>query len=111
MARYVPDKGDIVLLDFDPSAGKEIIKRRPVLVISRQSFNDQTGFSIAAPITNTVRGLALEIPLQGTATHGVVLMYQLRSLDVALRVISPVCYLAFVYCVMRNYDDLSRTEH
>ena len=29
MARYVPDKGDIVLLDFDPSAGKEIIKRRP----------------------------------------------------------------------------------
>ena len=40
MARYVPDKGDIVLLDFDPSAGKEIIKRRPALVISRQSFND-----------------------------------------------------------------------
>jgi mRNA interferase MazF/mRNA interferase ChpB len=83
MARYVPDKGDIVLLDFDTSAGKEIIKRRPALVISRQSFNDHTGFSIVAP--NTVRGMALEIPLQGTATNGVVLMYQLRSLDVASR--------------------------
>jgi mRNA-degrading endonuclease toxin of MazEF toxin-antitoxin module len=81
----VPDKGDIVPLDFDPSAGKEIIKRRPALVISRQSFNDHTGFSIGAPIISTVRGMALEIPLQGTATNGVVLMYQLRSLDVASR--------------------------
>ena len=89
MARYVPDKGDIVLLDFDPSAGKEIIKRRPALVISRQSFNDHTGFSIVAPITNTVRGMALEIPLR-TATNGVVLMYQLRSLDVASRNVSFV---------------------
>ena len=71
MARYVPDKGDIVLLDFGPSAGKEIIKRRPVLVISRQSFNDHTGFAIVAPITSTVRGMALEKPLQGTATHGI----------------------------------------
>lgn len=68
-----------------PSAGKEIIKRRPALVISRQSSNDHTGLSIVAPITNTVHGMALEIPLQGAATNGVVLMYQLRSLDVASR--------------------------
>ena len=67
------------------SASKEIIKRRPALVISRQSFNDHTGFSIVAPITSTVRGMALEIPLQGAATNGVALMYQLRSLDVASR--------------------------
>ena len=59
-------------------------------MISRQSFNDHTGFSIAAPITSTVRGMALEIPLQGTATNGVVLMYQLRSLDVASRNVSFV---------------------
>lgn len=51
LAGYVPDKGDIGLLDFDPSAGKEIIKRRLALVISRQSFNDHTGFSMVAPIT------------------------------------------------------------
>jgi mRNA interferase ChpB len=90
MGRYVPDKGDIVLLDSDPSAGNEVIKRRPALVISRQSFNDNTCFSIVAPITNTVRGMALEIPLLGTATNGVVLMYQLRSLDVASRNVSFV---------------------
>ena len=54
-------------------------------MISRQSFNDDTGFSIVAPITNTVSGMELEIPLQGTATNGVVLMYQLRSFGVASR--------------------------
>jgi mRNA interferase MazF/mRNA interferase ChpB len=86
----VPDKGDIVPLDFVSNAGKEIIKRRPALVLSRQSFNDHTGFSIVASITNTVRDIALEIPPQGTAINGVVLMYQLRSLDVESRNVSFV---------------------
>lgn len=77
-------------LDVGPSAGKEIIKRRPALVISRRSSNDHTGFWIVTPITNTVRGMALEMPLHGTATNGVVLIYQLRSLEVASRNISFV---------------------
>ena len=69
MGRYLPDKGDIVPLDFGPSAGKEINKRRSALVILRHSFNDHAGFSIVAPITDTVRGMALQIPVQGTATN------------------------------------------
>ena len=32
---YIPKKGDIVWIDFDPSVGKEIQKRRPGLVVSR----------------------------------------------------------------------------
>ena len=82
---YVPDKGDIVSLSFDPSAGNEIMKRRPALVISRQVFNDHTGFAFVAPITSTVRGMALEVVLDGTSTQGVVLVHQLRSLDVESR--------------------------
>ena len=49
---YTPEKGDIVSLDFDPSSGSEIIKRRPALIISRKSFNEHTGFAIVAPINN-----------------------------------------------------------
>lgn len=45
------------------------------------AVNDHVGFSIVAPITSTVPGLALETPLQETATNGVVSMYQLRYLD------------------------------
>ncbi|NRP95500.1 mRNA interferase MazF [Marinobacterium sp. xm-g-59] len=78
---YVPEKGDIVLLSFDPSSGKEIIKRRPALVISRRAFNKHTGFVIVAPITSTVRGNALEVELEDTSTKGVILVHQLRSLD------------------------------
>lgn len=78
---YVPEKGDIVLLNFDPSSGKEIIKRRPAIVISRSSFNKHTGFVIVAPITSTVRGHALEVELEDTSTKGVILVHQLRSLD------------------------------
>ena len=36
---YIPKKGDIVWINFDPSAGKEIQKQRPGLVISRTDFN------------------------------------------------------------------------
>ncbi|MBS9426030.1 type II toxin-antitoxin system PemK/MazF family toxin [Photorhabdus caribbeanensis] len=42
----------IVSLDFDPSAGKEIIKRCPVFVISRKMFGGHTGFAVVAPITS-----------------------------------------------------------
>lgn len=59
-------------------------------MISRQYFNEHNGFSIVAPITDTVRGNALEIPLQGTATNGAVLTHQLRSLDAASRNVSLI---------------------
>jgi mRNA interferase MazF/mRNA interferase ChpB len=82
---YIPNKGDIVTLNFDPSAGNEILKTRPALVISRREFNQHTNFAIVAPITSTKRGMALEVVLNDTVTQGVVLVHQLRSLDVASR--------------------------
>ena len=44
--KYIPKKGDIVWIDFDPSAGKEIQKRRPGLVVSRYEFNRKTMFAV-----------------------------------------------------------------
>lgn len=32
--------GDIVLLDFDPSAGTEIQKRRPAVIVSNDTYNE-----------------------------------------------------------------------
>lgn len=79
---YIADQGDIVLLDFDPSAGTEIQKRRPALVLSKKAFNQTTGFSIVAPITSTVRGLGVETVLPSKLKiQGAVLVYQMRSLD------------------------------
>ncbi|MDQ2075145.1 type II toxin-antitoxin system PemK/MazF family toxin [Marinimicrobium sp. ABcell2] len=83
---YTPEQGDIIEIDFDPSAGKEIMKRRPAFVLSRQQFNDHTEFAIVAPITSTVRGVALEVELpQEGKTHGSILVHQMRSLDFRAR--------------------------
>lgn len=79
---YTPEKGDIVSINFDPSAGKEIIKRRPAFVISRKQFNEHTGFAIVAPITSTVRGMRLEVVLDDDMEiQGAILVYQIKSLD------------------------------
>jgi mRNA-degrading endonuclease toxin of MazEF toxin-antitoxin module len=36
VASYVPDAGDIVMMDFDPQVGREPAKRRPALVLTDQ---------------------------------------------------------------------------
>jgi mRNA interferase MazF/mRNA interferase ChpB len=79
---YIPDKGDIVTLNFDPSAGREIMKRRPAFVISRKIFNEHTGFAVVAPITSTSRNMKLEVLLPDSLSiQGSVLIHQVKSLD------------------------------
>lgn len=79
---FIPDQGDIVWLNFDPSSGKEIMKRRPAFVISRKAFNEHTGMAIVAPVTSTIRSISLEVVLfNGLRTEGAVLVHQLKSLD------------------------------
>ncbi len=70
---YIPKQGDIVWLNFDPSAGREITKNRPGYILSREEFNKHTGLAIVAPITSKIRGI--------TKTQGAILVAQLRSLD------------------------------
>ena len=83
---YTPNKGDIVWLDFDPSSGNEIMKRRPAFVISRKAFNEHTGMAVVAPITTTIRNTRLEVILpENLKTNGSILVYQLKSLDFVQR--------------------------
>ncbi len=79
---YIPEQGDIIWLNFDPSSGKEMIKRRPAYVISRKLLNQHTGLAIVAPITSTIRGIKLEVVLDAKQqTQGAILVHQLKSLD------------------------------
>ena len=78
---YVPQQGDVVWLNFDPSAGREITKKRPAFIVSRKEFNEHTGLAIVAPITSTIRGTNIEVELSGTQTKGAILVQQIRSLD------------------------------
>jgi mRNA-degrading endonuclease toxin of MazEF toxin-antitoxin module len=79
---YSPGQGDIVVFSFDPSSGKEVMKRRPAIVISKKIFNEHTGFVVVAPITSTVRNMRLEVVLPSELeTQGAVIIHQMKSLD------------------------------
>ncbi len=79
---YIPEQGDIIWLDFDPSSGKEIMKRRPAFVISRKAFNTHTKLAIVAPISSRIRGVKLEVLLPKTLkTQGAIMPYQLKTVD------------------------------
>lgn len=79
---HVPDRGDIVWLDFDPQAGHEQAGRRPALVISPQSYNQKVGLVLLCPITNQRKGYPFEVSLpRGLKVAGVVLADQIKSMD------------------------------
>lgn len=63
VSRYVPDRNDIVWLDFEPPRGREIGKHRPALVLSSKSYNRKTGLLICCPLSSSVRGGATEVPV------------------------------------------------
>lgn len=83
---YTPEQGDIITLEFDPQAGHEQKGRRPALVVSNNIFNNFTKIAMVCPITNTNRNFPLHVPLdERTATTGLVMCEQVKSLDIAAR--------------------------
>jgi Growth inhibitor len=62
---YIPKKGDLIYIDFDPSRGKEIQKRRPAIVMSNDDYNRVTGFCLVIPITK----VEINMPFRFTLTN------------------------------------------
>ncbi len=91
---YVPMRGDIVWLDFDPHLGREQAKRRPALVLSPDSYNGKVGHAIVCPITNQVKNYPWEVHLpSGLGVSGVILSDQIKSLDWKARNAERICEL------------------
>jgi mRNA interferase MazF len=85
-ARYVPERGDLLWLTFDPQAGYEQAGRRPALVLSPAAYNRHAGLALVCPITNQPKGYPFEVALpEGSAISGVVLADHLKSADWAAR--------------------------
>ena len=83
MARaYVPDRGDIVWLQFSPQAGHEQTGRRPAFVVSPRAYNSKVGLALFCPVTSRIKGYPFEVQLPaGAKTSGAILSDQLKSLD------------------------------
>jgi mRNA interferase MazF len=84
MARYVPDAGDIVWLNFAPQVGHEQAGHRPAVVLTPAAYNDKTSLMICCPMTTQIKNYPFEVIIPGTPTH-VVLADQVKSLDWRVR--------------------------
>jgi len=70
--QYIPDRNDIVWLDFEPTKGREIGKYRPALVLSSKAYNRQTGLLICCPVSTSIRGGSTEVPVNNLDKASVV---------------------------------------
>ena len=85
VATYVPEAGDIVMLDFDPQVGREQAKRRPALVLTGQRYNRASGLAIVCPLTSNRKPYPFALPITIGQVEGAVLVDQLKSMDWAGR--------------------------
>lgn len=82
------DKGDIIRVELDPTVGKEIRGEfRTVLVLTPREIN-KLGLTLVAAISQGAahpRVAGLCAPLSGLQTQGVVVLNQVRALDLKVR--------------------------
>ncbi len=91
---YVPERGDVVWLTFNPQAGHEQAGRRPAVVISPAAYNGKVGLAILCPITSQVKGYPFEVTLpEALPISGVILADQVKSLDWRVRKAEKICAL------------------
>lgn len=93
-AAYVPERGDVVWLTFDPQAGHEQAGRRPALVVSPRAYNGKVGLALFCPVTGKRKGYPYEVEIPPALTiSGVILSDQLKSLDWRARNAQYICRL------------------
>ena len=91
---YIPDRGDMVWIAFNPQAGHEQAGRRPALVLSPIAYNVRVGLALLCPITTHIKGYPFEVLLpEGLKINGAVLSDQVKSLDWKTRQAEFICRL------------------
>ena len=79
--QYVPERGDLVWLNFNPQSGHEQKGKRPAVVVSPREYNEKTGLGLFCPITSKIKNYPFEVKIENRKISGVVLSDQVKSLD------------------------------
>ena len=97
---YVPDRGDVVWITFNPQAGHEQAGRRPAVVLSPKAYNGKVGLALFCPVTSREKGYPFEVAIpEGLPISGVILSDQVKSMDWRVRKAEKVCTLPMVSIV------------
>ena len=90
MKTYIPERGDIVRIDFNPQLGHEQKGRRPAIIISHKSYNQKVGLALFCPITSQVKNYPFEVKIEVDQITGAILSDQIKSLDWTTRNIASI---------------------
>lgn len=74
-------RGEIWLVNLDPTVGSEIKKSRPCLVVSPAELNDHLKTVIVAPMTSKGFVAPFRVPVTHAGTRGLILLDQVRTVD------------------------------
>ena len=93
-SRYIPERGDVVWLTFDPQVGHEQAGRRPAVVLSPASYNGRAMLALMVPVTRQIKGYPFEVILPNDLPiAGAVLADQVKSLDWRARDVKRIASL------------------
>ncbi|OIP28466.1 MAG: hypothetical protein AUK23_12980 [Deltaproteobacteria bacterium CG2_30_43_15] len=80
------ERGDVFLVNFDPTVGAEVKKTRPAVIVSNNVNNDHSPLVSISPITSNVSkvySFEVEIPtgIGGLRTRSKIMPNQTRAVD------------------------------
>ncbi|MFZ2631717.1 MAG: type II toxin-antitoxin system PemK/MazF family toxin [Desulfosalsimonadaceae bacterium] len=85
--KQFPKRGEVFLVNFDPTIGTEIKKTRPAIILQNDISNEYSSITIVAAITSQFDEVLYptEVPIYspegGLKQDSVVLLNQIRSID------------------------------
>ena len=74
-------RGDIWIVNLDPTIGSEIKKSRPCVVVSPAELHDHLKTVIVAPMTSKGVAAPFRVPVTHAGTKGLILLDQIRTVD------------------------------
>ena len=89
---WVPDRRDMIWIDFNPQVGSAMRDQHPMLVLSTKAFNERTGIVIGLPMTHAASNETHPFAVKFTGSRGEVgyaLSHQPKSFDWRMRRARP----------------------
>jgi mRNA interferase MazF len=74
-------RGEVHLVDLDPTRGSEIRKTRPCVVVSPDELNHHLSTMVVAPLTTGARSYPWRVACEFKGRSGSVALDQIRTVD------------------------------
>ncbi len=82
----IPERGDVVWINFNPTRGHEQSGLRPSVVVSTKQYNAFSGLVLVCPMTSKRKDYFFEVEVKGPKVKSYVLSDQIKSFDIKERI-------------------------